>query len=55
MEFAYIDNQGYIIDISQERREGIPIIQGEETTDDESARKLAEEIFQIDDSENSNN
>ena len=37
IEFAYIDSQGYIIDISQERREGIPIIQGEETNDDEIA------------------
>ena len=35
----------------------MPLLQKiyEETTDDESARKLAEEIFQIDDSENPNN
>ena len=35
----------------------MPLLQKiyEETTDDESARKLAEEMFQIDDSENSNN
>ena len=36
-EYAYIDNQGYIIGITKEKREGIPILQGEETTDDEIA------------------
>ena len=36
-EYAYIDSQGYIIDVTKEKREGIPILQGEETTDDEIA------------------
>lgn len=50
LEFAYIDNQGYIIDISQEKREGIPILQGEETTDEEIAvgkRMVVEDLKKL--------
>lgn len=50
LEYAYIDNQGYIIDISQEKREGIPILQGEETTDEEIAvgkRMVVEDLKKL--------